>query len=183
MASIGHLAVGAAVGAAYSVKTGSRARPTILLFAGLALAPDLDLVTGFFGAQHGSPLDHRGFTHSILFAILMAGLAAAILKGTRQRRLLLGLFVLGALGSHGLLDTMSRQGNGPMLFWPFSTGFYEFPFRPIPGVLNAQSYLTTQAIPTLVVETLLFLPFLAYAFGIFFPVDRAGRSEKVLPEA
>ncbi len=184
MASIGHLAVGAALGAAYSVKTGRRPGPTILLFSGLALAPDLDLMGAFFGARHGSPFDHRGLTHSVVFALTAGGIAGLAARGSAPRRFLAGLFVFLALGSHGLLDTMSRLGNGPMLFWPFSTAFFEFPWRPIPGVLSAHSYLTVEAVPTLVVETLLFLPCIAYAFGVYFSPERIrkGRSARVLPE-
>ncbi|MEO8199236.1 MAG: metal-dependent hydrolase [Gemmatimonadota bacterium] len=187
MASIGHLAVGAALGAAYSIKSGSRPRPTIIAFALLALAPDLDLTTALFGVPRGtgSPLDHRGFTHSVFFALAIGGIVGALVKGSPMRRYFTGLWAFVALASHGLLDTMSRLGNGPMLFWPFSNAFYEFPLRPIPGVLTAQHYLTVQAIPTLVVETMLFLPFIAYAIGVFFPGGYVENRvpAKVLPEA
>lgn len=177
MASIGHLAVGAAVGAAFSVKTGSRPRPTIIAFALLALSPDLDLVTASLGVPRGtgSPLDHRGFTHSVFFALAIGGLVGAVVRGTPMRRYFTGFCAFIALASHGLLDTMSRLGNGPLLFWPFSSAFYEFPWRPIPGVITAQHYLTLQAIPTLVVETMLFLPFIAYALRVFFPVPSVDR--------
>lgn len=173
MASIGHLAVGAAIGAAYSRKTGVRPRPAIIAFAALALAPDLDLITGWLGAIPNTPLAHRGITHSLAFGLGMGILTWLLAR--RDLRTWTALAVVAALASHGFLDTMSRLGNGPMLFWPLSQASYEFPWRPIPGVLTAQEYLTIEAIPTLVVETLLFFPCLAYAFTFFLPQPkRAG---------
>ncbi|HEV8123080.1 MAG TPA: metal-dependent hydrolase [Gemmatimonadales bacterium] len=169
MASIGHLAVGAAIGAVYSKQAGTRPRVTILTFAALALAPDLDLLTNSLGAIPNTPFSHRGITHSIIFALFVALVAGALVRGTTRRQLLTGLWVFAALGSHGLLDTMSRLGNGPMLFWPLTHAQYEFPWRPIPGVLTAEYYLTREAIPTLVVETMLFFPFIAYALTFFLP--------------
>ena len=168
MASIGHLAVGAALGAVYSRKTGSNPRVAILTFAGLALVPDLDLVTSAFGVPDNTPLAHRGITHSFPFALAVALLVGASI-GDRGRGILAGLLTFGALASHGFLDSMSQLGNGPMLFWPLTTQSYEFLWRPIPGVLTAADYLTRQAIPTLVIELLLFLPFVVFAAVTFFP--------------
>ncbi|MEP7325628.1 MAG: metal-dependent hydrolase [Gemmatimonadota bacterium] len=172
MASIGHLAVGAALGAVYSQQVGSRPRVAIVAFAALALAPDLDLLGPFLGVPDYTPFAHRGITHSLLLALTIGIAAAALVRGTSRRRLLTGFWVFAALASHGLLDTMSRSGNGPMLFWPFTQGRYEFPWRPIPGVVSTSYYLTRDAIPTLVVETMLFLPCIAYALTFFLPQPR-----------
>ncbi len=181
MASVGHLAVGAAIGAVYSQQVGARPRVAILSFAALALAPDLDLITGFLGVAPNTPFAHRGITHSILFALTLGLAAAALVRGSSRGRFLAGIWVFAALASHGLLDTMSRLGNGPMLFWPVTEAQYEFPWRPIPGVLTAEHYLTRDAIPTLVVETMLFFPFIAYALTFFLPkpLPRGVSSEQV----
>ena len=168
MASIGHLAVGAALGAVYSRKTGSNPRITILAFAGLALAPDLDLVTVALGVPPNTPLSHRGISHSFPFALAVGAMVGFGLRA-KGRGVLAGVLALAALASHGLLDTMSQLGNGPMLLWPFTSQSYEFAWRPIPGVLSASHYLTLQAIPTLVVETLMFLPLIVFALVTFFP--------------
>ncbi len=169
MASIGHLAAGAALGALYSRGTGRNPRPAIIGFAALAVAPDLDLLAGLFGVLPNTPLAHRGITHSILFAVTLGIIGLLVARGGAGARFWSGGTVALALASHGLLDTMSQLGNGPMLLWPFSTQSYEFLWRPIPGVLNAAHYLTVQAIPTLVTETLIFLPLLVYALLAFFP--------------
>lgn len=177
MASIGHLAVGAALGALYSRKTGSNPKVTIVAFAALAVAPDLDLVTALWGVPPNTPLSHRGISHSLVFAFAIASLVA-LLRPLRGRRLVAGAVTLGALASHGLLDSMSALGNGPMLLWPWTNQSYEFVWRPIPGVLSSAHYLTVQAVPTLVIETLIFLPLIILALVTMFPRRaQKGRAE------
>jgi inner membrane protein len=168
MASIGHLAVGAALGAIYSRKTGSNPRTTILTFAALAVAPDLDLISGAFGVTPDTPLSHRGITHSFTFALAVAILVGIWAHG-RGRGVLAGGVTLAALASHGFLDTLSQLGAGPMLLWPFTTQSYGFIWRPIPGVVSAADYLTLQALPTLVAEALIFLPPIVFALLTWFP--------------
>jgi inner membrane protein len=169
MASIGHLAVGAAIGAIYSRTTGSNSRISILTFAGLALAPDLDLVTALFGVTDGTPLAHRGISHSIVFALVVAAMVGVYTRRHPRGGLRLAGFVLAAVVSHGLLDTLSQLGDGPMLLWPFSTLNYESVWRPIPGVLSASHYLTIQSIPTLAIETVMFLPLIVFALVSLYP--------------
>jgi inner membrane protein len=169
MASIGHLAVGAAVGALYSRQTGSNPRASIAAFAALALAPDLDLVTGLLGVPPDTPLAHRGISHSLAAAFGLGAMLALLVRGDLVRRLIPGVFCFLALASHGLLDTMSERGGGPMLLWPISSAGFEFVWRPIPGVETAAHYLTFDAIPTLMVELVLFSPFIAYALITAFP--------------
>jgi inner membrane protein len=168
MASIGHLAVGAALGAIYSRTSGSNPRTAIPVFALLALAPDLDLVTAAFGALPDTPTSHRGITHSLPFAAIVA-LAVGLCARRWGRGRLAGALTLGALGSHGILDAMSQLGDGPMMFWPFTTQTYVLAWRPIPGVLSASYYLTLEAIPTLLAETFLFLPFIVFALLTLLP--------------
>lgn len=95
------------------------------LFAGLALAPDLDLLFG----------THSTYTHSI-GAVLIVGLAA--LLTTRGRRPALALACAAAWGSHLLLDWLGADSTPPlgiMALWPFTNDFY---LSPVP-VFNAIS--------------------------------------------
>jgi inner membrane protein len=168
MASVGHLAVGAAVGALYSRQTGAHPRVAILTFAALALAPDLDLLTGLFGVRPNIPVAHRGITHSVFFSLATALAVGAVVRGSSRRRFLAGFWVFVALASHGLLDAMCQLGNGPMLLWPLTHTQFESPWRPIPGVLLGEGhFLPRQVIRTLVVETLLFSPLIVYALISF----------------
>lgn len=102
------------------------------LGAAVSAAPDLDVIGFHFGVRYGDVLGHRGFTHSLLFAALLAGLVTIALAGQRKIpwwRLFLFLFL--ATASHSLLDAMTNGGLGVAFFSPFSNARYFFPFRPI----------------------------------------------------
>ena len=81
------------------------------------------------------PLGHRGFSHSVLFAVGM-GLVMPMLF-FREHRLrsrdgfFLWLFFFLSSLSHGLLDAMTTGGEGVGFFIPFDNERYFFPFRPI----------------------------------------------------
>ncbi len=102
------------------------------LGAGLSTAPDLDVIGFHFGVHYGDVMGHRGFTHSILFAALLAGLVTLAFIGQSRIscwRLFLYLFL--AIASHGFLDAMTNGGLGVAFFSPFTNSRYFFPFHPI----------------------------------------------------
>lgn len=98
-----------------------------------AVIPDLDAIGFRLGVPYGSVFGHRGFTHSILFALLTAAAAMAVtargVEPDPENRVLLTLG-LAAL-SHGLLDAATNGGLGVAFFSPFSNHRYFFPMRPI----------------------------------------------------
>ena len=102
--------------------------PTVLM-AGIigSILPDADVMGFGYGIPYGSTFGHRGFTHSIVFALIVAAIAAALLR--RNRRTFLFVFVCTM--SHGLLDAMTNGGRGVAFFSPFSNHRYFFPWRPI----------------------------------------------------
>ncbi|MCM3871346.1 MAG: metal-dependent hydrolase [Pyrinomonadaceae bacterium] len=129
----------------------------LLSGAVFAIAADLDFLLVF--ALHSKSW-HRGFTHSVVFALLICLLGYLILG---KQRLKVALAYGLAFTSHGLLDCLtSKVGNGVELLWPFSTervrlgwcGLSELPSHlPASGILKA-----------LALEFVLFAPlFLAVA--------------------
>src|SRR5205823_1797379 len=84
----------------------------------LPVLPDLDTLSL---SPYNSVWGHRGFTHSMAFA-LAAGLGAAALTGWYLRTgfwyLAVVFFVVTA--SHGLLDMATYGANGVALWWPVS---------------------------------------------------------------
>jgi inner membrane protein len=97
-----------------------------------AAIPDLDVIGFRFGIHYGDLLGHRGLTHSLLFAAVLAALAAPLVRmegGPRPARLWTYLFL--AIASHGLLDALTDGGLGVAFFAPFQIARYFFPFRPI----------------------------------------------------
>jgi len=111
--------------------------PRRLLTLGIAcaIAPDLDVIAVPFGARSGDLLGHRGFTHSLLFAVVVAsgGLAGAIRAWPSIiHRGAVWFYLFLAAASHGLLDALTdRNGLGIPFFWPFDATRYFFPFTPV----------------------------------------------------
>lgn len=136
MASIiTHGVVGAAMGAAYTLSTGPVPRRFWLLSVALAILPDADAIGFKLGIPYGSMFGHRGFSHSLIFA-LVAGLLTALVffrnvpLFSSRWWLLAGYFFLVTI-SHPLLDAMTTGGLGVALLSPFDTSRIFFPWRPI----------------------------------------------------
>jgi inner membrane protein len=107
---------------------------TWALGAGLAVLPDVDVIGFGFGIHYEDLLGHRGLTHSLCFAALVAG--TLVMTGYRNgtpgmRPAALFLFLFLAMASHGILDAMTDGGLGVAFFSPFSNTRYFFPWRPI----------------------------------------------------
>ena len=110
--------------------------PTRLLVVGAAFAamPDLDAIGFWFGVPPEGLLGHRGITHSLCFAAVLA--TTTVLLCYRKGAGPLGagtvwLFLALATASHGLLDTLTDGGRGVELLAPFSDQRFFAPFRPI----------------------------------------------------
>lgn len=118
--------------AALGIALGNRHIPISALFFGvlLSVVPDADVVAFKFGIPYGDMLGHRGLSHSLLFAAVMALCLCALPRFSNQRgRIFLFLFLSAA--SHGLLDAMTTGGMGVGFFIPFSGDRYFLPVRPI----------------------------------------------------
>jgi inner membrane protein len=138
MASLfGHIAVSTAIGYAFFPK---HVRPLTLVVAGFcAFAPDLDVLSFRFGIPYSSEWGHRGWTHSLVFALIAGGLIGLMFSAFSGKttwslqptwRHITAWFVL-SMASHPLLDMLTNGGRGCALWWPFSIERIFFPWRPI----------------------------------------------------
>lgn len=114
--------LGAAVGqAGFQNKLGKKA---VLWGTLIGIIPDLDVLVGLSGDPLAEQLYHRGATHSLFFAPIMAPLLAAILcrlyDGTVKSKTFSSWFWLAfwTLITHPLLDFFTTYGT--QLLWPFS---------------------------------------------------------------
>lgn len=99
-----------------------------------SVLPDIDTIGFRFGIHYGDFWGHRGFTHSLLFAAVLAGVGAVMLFRhglTGIRRLALFMYLFAATASHGVLDAMTNGGLGVAFFSPFDNRRYFLPWRPI----------------------------------------------------
>lgn len=104
----------------------------MVVWSSLSLLPDIDVFGFRLGVDYAAPWGHRGATHSLVFALLVA-IAAGF--GARRARLpvVRTTMTVGAVvASHPLLDTLTDGGLGCALFWPFSNERFFAPWRPLP---------------------------------------------------
>ncbi|MEY4583497.1 MAG: hypothetical protein RL701_8200, partial [Pseudomonadota bacterium] len=89
----------------------------------------------------GTPLGHRGLTHSLFFAAVLGsafGYVAGFLGPPRRLCMLFGVL---ALATHGLADTLTDSPNGPALLWPFTAAPVVSPWQPmVPVPLNGEFF-------------------------------------------
>jgi inner membrane protein len=95
--------------------------------------PDLDVIGLYFGIQYGDMWGHRGMTHSIVFAAVLAGCLVGVCYRSRGAFAIMAMFLYFFLctASHGVLDAMTTGGLGVAFFSPFDTTRYFFPIRPV----------------------------------------------------
>lgn len=110
----------------------------VLLFA--AMLPDFDYFPVLWGDFTLANLNHQGFSHSILFALL-AATALSYIAGWLGcgRPMRLFPFVFIASLSHLLLDYLTFDGRDPigiMLLWPFSDTRFNSPVSVFGGIIK-----------------------------------------------
>lgn len=101
------------------------------LAAACSIFPDIDVIGFKFGVPYESQWGHRGFTHSLVFALSLAFLLTLFHRKLKSKpwAVFWLCFVSGA--SHAFLDAMTNGGLGVALYWPFSLERIFLPFRPI----------------------------------------------------
>lgn len=127
-----HAVAGAAIGAIYP--KGALPKHAWAIGALCAVLPDLDVVAFQLGIPYGHVFGHRGFSHCIVFALLVGACVTLPAGFLRKRQFpLFALFSLGfvAAAFHGILDAMTDGGLGVAFLSPFSDERYFLPFRPI----------------------------------------------------
>ena len=111
------------------------AAPRAAVAAGalLSVLPDADAIGFWMGVPYGAPLGHRGLTHSLAFAALLAALTVVLLRRAQGpgRSWPLFFFLFACAGSHGILDGLTNGGLGVAYCAPFSNQRFFLPWRPI----------------------------------------------------
>jgi inner membrane protein len=127
MASIfGHAVVGFTLTKLLSPKN---AKLLLWLAIGSTILPDIDVLAFSFGILYEHPFGHRGFTHSILFAVIWATVLMYFFG--KQNKIVWWLVIFLSTISHGVLDAMTSGGRGVGFFIPFDNERFFFPFRKI----------------------------------------------------
>ncbi|WP_426059954.1 metal-dependent hydrolase [Hymenobacter sp. B1770] len=155
--AFGHAALGATLGKL--LLPNQLHRRYWLAAACCAALPDLDALGYKLGVPYASLWGHRGITHSLLAAALVAalGLASRLLSQPDRRppvgRLALLLFL--ATASHGLLDAMTTGGLGVAFFSPWDQERYFLGLRPIQvSPIGIKAFFSSQGLRVMASECL-----------------------------
>jgi inner membrane protein len=127
-----HAIAGAAIGCVLAPR--KHMGTVTALAAAAAVLPDADVLGFRLGFHYGDLFGHRGFTHSLLFAGIVA-LGVAFWFRRRWAgspdQLRIAACIFAATASHGLLDGLTDGGFGIAFFAPFDNTRYSFPVTPI----------------------------------------------------
>ncbi len=144
--------------------------PPRLLAAGViaAMLPDADVLAFALHIPYADAFGHRGASHSLVFAGVLAALAAvlacfgsrrSVSAVPRQPRLAsttstvqAAVFVFACAASHPLLDAMTSGGLGVALAWPWSEHRFFAPWRPIRVSPIAPQFFSARGLATLLSE-------------------------------
>jgi inner membrane protein len=144
-----------AVPLALGLGLGSRIIPPRLVLAGMlaSIVPDFDVAGLYFGVPYGSALGHRGFTHSIVFALLVALVGTLAHRRLRAPAATTFAFVFIAAVSHGVLDSFTNGGRGIAFLWPFSEHRFFAPWQVIEvSPIGASALFTARGASVLLSE-------------------------------
>jgi len=117
---VAHGLLGASVAAALLQSSKTRQWRLLWMGAFLAVCPDFDYVLNWLRISGGGW--HHGFTHSILFALLLGLIVATVLGEKKVRSV---IFYSAATVSHTLLDFLMTESRGVALWWPITDQRYK----------------------------------------------------------
>ncbi|MBA2650373.1 MAG: metal-dependent hydrolase [Legionella sp.] len=100
-----------------------------------SVIPDIDTLAFKFGIPYETMFGHRGFTHSIFFALTLSVTIVLIFFREHpffsKKTITLVLFFFICTMLHGILDAMTSGGKGVAFLAPFSNERIFSPFHPI----------------------------------------------------
>ncbi len=141
-----------------------------LLTAGIiaSVIPDLDVLAFRLGIPYASEWGHRGFSHSLFFALLVAVMGAALARPLMTTAARAFWFLFLATASHGILDTFTNGGLGIAFLWPFSTERFFAPLQPIEvSPLGVSRFMSKRGLAVLASEIVwVWLPLLTAALAM-----------------
>jgi len=94
-----------------------------------SILPDLDVIAFRLGVAYQSPWGHRGFSHSIVFALIFSLLAVIFYKKLKATRSMTFIVTFISMISHGFLDALTNGGLGVAFLWPLTNERYFFPWN------------------------------------------------------
>ena len=145
-----------------------------ILAAFCSILPDIDIIGYyFFGIRYNSMFGHRGFFHSLAFALLVGGvvvmLAFPALRRFSKNWWFMLVFFFVVTASHGALDSMTDKGMGVGFFIPFDNTRYFMPWRPIyASPMKISRFFSQAGIEVMIAEILwIWIPAIVFLAAVF----------------
>jgi inner membrane protein len=150
-----------------------------------AVLPDVDVIGFHFGIRYGDMLGHRGFSHSLLFALLLGMLVVFLAfrdvpKFSKKWWGFVAYFS-AVTASHGVLDAMTSGGFGIGFFIPFDNTRYFLPWRPIDvSPIRVSRFFSASTVQVLTSEFLwVWVPAMLLPAGAWIWRRKLGRSAEL----
>jgi inner membrane protein len=103
----------------------------LLAATAASILPDADAIGFHLGIPYDHAMGHRGFLHSIAFALVIGLLGMLLASRLHTNRIAAFWVLFISAVSHGLLDALTSGGLGVAFFSPFSNQRFFFPWHPI----------------------------------------------------
>ncbi|WP_103071413.1 metal-dependent hydrolase [Aquimarina sediminis] len=148
-----------------------------------SVLPDADVIGFKFGIAYEDFWGHRGFSHSLLFALLLGILITLIFyrkKAFTKTGVALVLYFFICTASHGILDAMTTGGLGIAFFSPFNDLRYFLPWRPIQvSPIGASKFFSIWGIKVLLSELIwVAIPASIYILAVNYVKKRKNQPQK-----
>jgi inner membrane protein len=171
-----------AVPLAATLGLGTRRLPWSALLAGMlaAVIPDLDGIAFKLGIAYGGMTGHRGFTHTLLFALVLGLAGYGLAPRWGMPRWAGYAWIALCTLSHPLLDMMTSGGIGIALWWPLDSARHFFAWRPIAvSPVSLQGLWSPRGVQVLRSEALIvWLPLMTAALLVWAVRYLAGRQRQ-----
>lgn len=120
-----------------------------------SVLPDADVAAFRVGIPYGHTFGHRGFFHSVSFAVVLGLLGCLAWRRLAASRAVAFLVLFVSTVSHGLLDAATDGGLGVAFLSPFSNQRFFLPWHPINvSPLNLSAFASAQGVAVLQSELL-----------------------------
>jgi len=115
--------------------------------------PDFDVIAFRLGIPYSAEFGHRGFSHSLPLAGVVALLGALALRKVNTPVRMSAWFLFLSMASHGILDAFTTGGKGIAMLWPFSEQRFFSPFQVIEvSPLSLARFLSSRGVTVLISE-------------------------------
>ena len=145
--------------------------PTPMLINGVAASalPDLDVLAFRYGIPYASNFGHRGFSHSLLFAVVLALSGACAFRYFQTSFGRAFLFLSVATVSHGILDAFTNGGLGIAFLWPWSTERFFAPAQVIQvSPISIARFFSARGVTVLISEIIwVWIPCVMIGVGLY----------------